>query len=127
MDQVEMAGGKTRTVTLKCIDKKWSFNPDELRAALKRPEVKVFILNSPHNPTGKVFTIEEMQIISDILDECPHVITLFDAVYETLTFDDHKHHNFAAIGHNWDRTISVYSGGKFFSATGWKIGWAIGP
>lgn len=128
MDHVEIAGGKTLAVPLRCKgNSSWEFDPEELRTALKRPQVKIFIFNSPHNPTGKVFSLEEMKTISDILDECPHVITLFDAVYETLTFDYNKHISFSTLGHNWDRTISIYSGGKFFSATGWKVGWAIGP
>ena len=126
MDHVEIAGAISKTVPLRCIDGIWKFNPEELRAALKRPECKIFLFNSPHNPTGKVFTLEEMQIISDILDECPHVIVIYDAVYENLVFDDKKHYYFGSIGNNWDRTISTFSGGKFFSATGWKIGWAIG-
>lgn len=65
--------------------------------------------------------------MSDILDECPHVMVIFDNVYDFLTFDDNKNHTFATIGNNWHRTITVYSGGKLFNATAWKIGWAIGP
>ena len=68
-----------------------------------------------------------MLTISSILDECPHVLVIFDAVYDFLTFDGNKHHNFATIGNNWDRTITVFSGGKLFNATAWKLGWAIGP
>ena len=127
MDHVELAGATSNCVPLRYIDGIWKFNPDELRAALKRPQCKIFLFNSPHNPTGKVFTLEEMQIISKILDECPHVIVIYDAVYENLVFDDRKHLYFGSIGNNWDRTISTFSGGKFFSATGWKVGWVIGP
>ena len=52
---------------------------------------------------------------------------LSDEVYDFLTFDGNKHVSFATIGDNWNRTISVYSGGKLLNATGWKVGWSIGP
>ena len=68
-----------------------------------------------------------MQQISDILDDCPHVLVLSDEVYDFLTFDGLEHVCFATVGNNWDRTVSIFSGGKLFSCTGWKVGWAIGP
>ena len=68
-----------------------------------------------------------MDQISEILDECPHVLVISDEVYEMLTFDGLPHVGFATIGNNWDRTITVFSGGKLLNATGWKVGWAIGP
>lgn len=57
---IEMAGGKTICVPLRCVDDEWVFDPEELRAALSRTEAKIFLFTSPHNPCGKVFTIEEM-------------------------------------------------------------------
>lgn len=57
----------------------------------------------------------------------PGVVVLADEVYDFLTFDTNKHTPFASIGNNWERTISIYSGGKLYNATGWKLGWAIGP
>ncbi len=126
-NQINLAGGKIHAVQIKQKGERFVFDPEELRTALKRPQTKIFLLNSPHNPTGKVFSLEEMLTISAILDECPHVLVIFDSVYNFLTYDDNKHHNFATIGNNWDRTISVYSGGKLFNATGWRLGWAIGP
>ena len=68
-----------------------------------------------------------MQQISDILDDCPHVLVLSDEVYDFLTFDGLEHVCFSTVGNNWDRTVSIFSGGKLFSCTGWKVGWAIGP
>lgn len=85
------------------------------------------ILNNPHNPTGKNFTYEELKELSDILDEYPNVYVMSDEVYEFLTFDGKKHTLFASIGTNYNKTISIFSGGKLFSATGWKLGWAIAP
>ena len=85
------------------------------------------ILNSPHNPTGKVFDIKELEIISEILNDFPEVLVIADEVYEFLTFDNRKHHYFASIGDNWTRTVTIFSGGKLFCCTGWRIGWVIGP
>lgn len=68
-----------------------------------------------------------MEQISDILDDCPHVLTISDEVYDFLTFDGLEHTCFASIRNNWERTISIFSGGKLFNATGWKTGWCIGP
>ena len=127
LDHAEFAGGRVRSVPLKLEDGVWRFDPAALRAALSPLTSKVFVFNSPNNPTGKVFSVDEIQQISDILDECPHVLTLSDEVYDFLTFDGLQHTCFASIGNNWTRTVSIFSGGKLFNATGWKIGWAIGP
>lgn len=66
-------------------------------------------------------------MITGVLKDFPNVIVLADEVYHFLTYDDNKHVCFAEIGDNYNRTITVHSGGKFFYATGWKIGWAVGP
>jgi len=130
LDHIEMAGGKPQFCPLR-YDKEakiWKYDINELRAALGREKCKLFILNSPHNPTGKVFTREEYEEIGTMLEkEFPHIIVLADEVYDFLTFDGRVHVPFAAVGNNWERTVSLYSGGKLFSATGWKLGWAIGP
>ena len=127
LDHCEFAGGKLEGVPLYLEDGEWKFDPAVLREKLSMPESKVFVFNTPHNPTGKVFTVEEMQQISDILDDCPHVLTLSDECYEFLTFDGRTHTSFATVGNNWNRTISIFSAGKLMNATGWKIGWAIAP
>mmetsp|Transcript_24840 Transcript_24840/g.33252 ORF Transcript_24840/g.33252 Transcript_24840/m.33252 type:complete len:445 (+) Transcript_24840:43-1377(+) len=127
LDHAEFCGGSMLGVPLNLVDGIWKFDPEQLRAALSKPTSKVFVFNTPHNPTGKVFTVEEMQQISDILDDCPHVLVLSDEVYDFATFDGRTHTSFATVGNNWDRTISIFSGGKLFNATGWKIGWTIGP
>lgn len=127
LDHIEMSGATLNAVPLNYQDGKWRFDPEVLKAALSSEKARVFIFNTPHNPTGKVFSVEEIQMISDILDECPHVVTLSDEVYDFLTFDDLTHTSFATIGNNWDRTISIFSGGKLLNCTGWKVGWSIGP
>ena len=127
LDHIEMSGAKLNSVPLEYHDDKWTFNPDTLRAALSREEAKVLVINTPHNPTGKVFTKDEIQVISDILDDCPHVVTLSDEVYDFLTFDGTTHTSFATVGNNWHRTVSIFSGGKLLNCTGWKVGWSVGP
>ena len=84
-------------------------------------------MNNAQNPTGKVFTVEEMTQISEILKEFPQVMVISDEVYDFLTFDDTKFVPFSSVGDNFNRTVTVWSGGKLFNATGWKCGWGIGP
>ena len=127
LDHAEMANATINAVPLEYHDEKWTFDPEKLRAALSRHQTKVFMFNTPHNPTGKVFSPDEIQTISDILDDCPHVVTLADEVYDFLTFDGLPHTHFASVGNNWDRTVSVFSGGKLLNCTGWRVGWSIGP
>jgi aspartate/methionine/tyrosine aminotransferase len=125
-EHLDVAGGKVKTVALEEKDGHWNLNIDALRAALSE-RTKMLIINTPHNPTGKCFTLEEQTQISELLKEFPNVVVLSDEVYDRLIFDDRKHVPFASIGDNWNKTISVYSGGKLFLATGWKVGWVIGP
>ena len=99
---------------------------NEFRNALNQ-NTRMLILNSPHNPTGKVFTRDELEDIARIIDEnCPQCVVLSDEVYEHLVFDC-SHIPFASVSETArNRTLSVYSCGKTFSSTGWKIGWIIG-
>lgn len=129
LDHIEMAGGKPAFCPLRYNKEagKWNYDINEVKAAIARPNVKLFILNTPHNPTGKVFTLEELTELSDALKEHPHIVVLADEVYDFLTFDGRKHIPFATVGDNWKKTVSIYSGGKLFSCTGWKIGWCFGP
>jgi len=121
-----MAGATYMPIPLELQDGKWRFDSEKLRHALS-PKTRILILNNAHNPTGKLFTIEELEMITAILKDFPRVIVLSDDVYEYLTFDGKTSTLFASIGDNFERTISTFSGGKLFSATGWKVGWAVGP
>jgi N-succinyldiaminopimelate aminotransferase len=103
----------------------WTFDPDELRAAFT-PRTRALILNTPHNPTGRVFSRAELQMIADLCIE--HDVTVIsDEVYEHLVFDDTQHIPIASLPDMFERTITVSSAGKSFSVTGWKIGWVYGP
>lgn len=103
----------------------WAFDPAELRTAFaKRP--KLMLLNTPHNPTGKVFTRVELELIAGLCQEYD-VIAITDEVYDRLVFGGAVHVSLAELPGMWERTLTLNSIGKTFSVTGWKIGWAIGP
>ena len=125
-NHIQIANGVYKPVPLELKDGLWGFSEDKLREALS-PKTKLLIINNAHNPTGKLYTLDELNAITRVLADYPHVIVLSDDVYEYLTYDGKKSTLFASIGENFNRTISVFSGGKIFSATGWKIGWGIGP
>ena len=127
LDHLEVAGGVLKTVPLESDeDGNWVFDSQLLIDTLSA-HTKILMINTPHNPTGKAFTREELEEITDILEYFPNCVVVADEVYDFLTFDDIEHVSFASIGDNWQRTVSIYSGGKLFNATGWKVGWAIGP
>jgi N-succinyldiaminopimelate aminotransferase len=104
-----------------------TFRPDidALRDAIT-DRTRLLIVNSPHNPTGVVFTREELQGIADIAIE-RDLIVLSDEVYEHLWYDGHPHIPIATLPGMAERTITLGSAGKSFSFTGWKVGWATGP
>jgi aspartate/methionine/tyrosine aminotransferase len=118
---IQMAGGIARVVTLR--PPHWRFDPDELRAAFT-PRTRLLVLNTPHNPTGKVFEAAELDLIAALCRE-HDVIALSDEVYSELTYDGARHLPLATREGMWERTITVDSIGKTFSVTGWKIGWGI--
>ena len=105
------AKGTIKTVPMVLEDSKFRLDLDKLREALSS-KTRLIILNTPHNPTGKVFSLEELEQISDILEEYPNVYVLSDEVYYFLTFDGKPHHIFANIKDNWKKTVTVYSGSK---------------
>ena len=119
---VAMTPGELRLATLR--PPSYEFNPAELAAAFG-PRTKVMLLNSPHNPTGKVFTTAELDAIAELCVR-HDVIAVTDEVYEHLVFDGASHVPLAGRPGMADRTVTVSSGGKTFSVTGWKIGWACG-
>lgn len=121
-----LAGAVVVPVTLRPqTNGRYEFDPSELHAAVT-PKTRMILLNSPHNPTGTVFTTAEMQIIADVAIE-HNLIVLSDEVYEHLVFDDATHISMASLPGMHERTITISSGGKSFNTTGWKIGWACAP
>lgn len=116
------AGGIPRYVPMR--PPQWTFDPEELRQAFSE-RTGAIILNSPHNPTGRVFTQEEMTLIAELCQQ-HDVIVISDEVYEHLTYDDHKHIPMATLPNMFERTLTVSSAAKTFSFTGWKVGWVYG-
>lgn len=120
---VIMAGGVPRFYTLRQPD--WRIDPEQL-AALFSHKTKLIVVNTPHNPTGKLFTQDELALIARLCRE-HDVIALTDEVYEHIIFDGRTHHLLAQEPEMAARTLIISSLGKTFSVTGWKIGWVVGP
>ena len=120
---VAMAGGAVKPVTLHPPD--YGLHVGELRAAITA-RTKLILVNTPHNPTGKVFTREELQAIADVAIE-HNLIVVTDEVYEHLVFDGREHLPLAGFPGMRERTLTISSGGKTFNTTGWKVGWLVGP
>ncbi|TQN40682.1 N-succinyldiaminopimelate aminotransferase [Blastococcus colisei] len=129
---IAMAGGVARPVPLHPPSDSagpWTFDPADLRTAITG-RTKVLLLNTPHNPTGKVFTREELALLADHAVE-HDLLVLADEVYEHLVFDGagdgEGHLSIATLPGMRERTLTVGSAGKTFNVTGWKIGWICGP
>ncbi|KAI7872987.1 pyridoxal phosphate-dependent transferase [Spinellus fusiger] len=106
--------------------REWRLDINELRSKIT-PKTKFIVLNTPHNPIGKVFTEEELIAIGDVAEE-HDLIILSDEVYDRLFFPPYTHlPRIASLKNFWNRTLTVGSGGKTFAATGWRVGWIIGP
>ncbi|XP_077602286.1 kynurenine--oxoglutarate transaminase 3 isoform X1 [Crocuta crocuta] len=103
----------------------WTLDPQEL-ANKFNSKTKAIILNTPHNPIGKVYTKEELQVIADLCIKYD-TLCISDEVYEWLVYTGNKHVKIATFPGMWERTITIGSAGKTFSVTGWKLGWSIGP
>lgn len=120
---VDMARGKSVGIPLSGPLMRPDF--DFLRKAIT-PRSKVIVLNSPHNPSGIVFTRDELQELADIVIEYG-LIVISDEAYEHLWYDGHPHIPISSLPGMFERTLTVGSAGKSFSFTGWKVGWATGP
>jgi N-succinyldiaminopimelate aminotransferase len=125
---IAMAGGVARPVPLHPPadgSGPWTFDPADLRTAIT-PRTRLLLLNSPHNPTGKVFTREELALLAE-LAITHDLLVLTDDVYEHLVFDGAEHVSMATLPGMRERTLVISSAGKTFNVTGWKIGWICGP
>lgn len=120
---IALAGGLRRTSALRFPD--FAVDEASLRAAFS-PRTRLILLNTPHNPTGKVFTRAELDLICSLAREHDAWVVT-DEVYEHLVFDGAVHNPVATLPGMADRTITISSAGKTFSATGWKVGWLHGP
>jgi N-succinyldiaminopimelate aminotransferase len=120
---IAMAGGVRVPVTLRAPG--FRLDTDALRAAVT-PRTALLLVNSPHNPTGMVLNDEELSAIADVARE-HDLVVITDEVYEHLTYGAARHVPLATLDGMRERTVTISSGGKSFSFTGWKVGWASGP
>ncbi|MGH9935797.1 MAG: pyridoxal phosphate-dependent aminotransferase, partial [Blastocatellia bacterium] len=125
-----LSGASMRYVTLYAPagdEHDWRFDPDELRAAFNE-KTKAIIINTPHNPTGKVFTREELRLIADLCVEYD-ALALTDEIYEHIWYPDAargvQHISIATLDGMRDRTVTINSLSKTYSVTGWRVGYAI--
>ncbi|XP_078502717.1 kynurenine--oxoglutarate transaminase 1-like [Lissotriton helveticus] len=131
---VRMAGGTSVYIPLRpspaeghnpASSTDWRLDPAELSAKFTK-RTKAIVVNTPNNPLGKVFTRKELQLIADLCTK-HNVLCFSDEVYEWLVYDGRTHIRIATLPGMWERTLTIGSAGKTFSATGWKVGWVMGP
>jgi aspartate/methionine/tyrosine aminotransferase len=103
----------------------WNFDEQELRAAFGK-HTKAIILNTPNNPTGKVFTRTELELIRDLCVEFD-VLAITDEIYEHILYDGTKHISMASLDGMRERTVTINGMSKTYSVTGWRVGWAVAP
>ncbi len=123
-----LSGAKPRFVKLSppaTEDGEWSFDERELRAAF-HSQTKAIIVNTPNNPTGKVFTRTELELIRDLCVEF-NVLCITDEIYEHIFYDSTKHISMASLDDMKERTVTINSLSKTYSVTGWRVGWTIAP
>jgi aminotransferase len=129
-----LSGATPRYVTLHAPDPSapadslragWSFDPDELAAAFNE-KTKAIIINTPNNPTGKVFTRDELETIAALCRKWD-AIAISDEIYEHIIYDGHQHVPMATLEGMADRTVTLNGLSKTYSVTGWRVGWTISP
>ena len=123
-----LSGAKPRFVKLRpptSAEAGWTFDERELRAVFHN-HTKAIILNTPNNPTGKVFTREELEIIRDLCVKF-NVLAVTDEIYEHIIYDGAQHVSIASLDGMQDRTVTINGLSKTYSVTGWRVGWTIAP
>ncbi len=120
---IELSGGIPIIYELKAPD--YQINWQEF-ATLVTPKTKMIILNTPHNPTGKIWTASDVGNLQAIVAQT-NIIILSDEVYEHLIYDNQTHQSLLSYPELWKRTMAIYSFGKTFHATGWKMGYVVAP
>ena len=123
-----LSGAKPIFITLHPPDSsssEWTFDEHQLRSAFHH-QTKAIILNTPNNPTGKVFTRKEMGLIRDLCVEF-NVLAITDEIYEHIIYDDAEHISIAGLDGMAERTVTINGLSKTYSVTGWRVGWAVAP
>jgi aminotransferase len=106
-------------------DGEWTFDERELRAAFHQ-QTKAIIVNTPNNPTGKVFARAELELIRDLCVEFD-VLAIADEIYEHILYDGVRHISIASLEGMSERTVTINALSKTYSVTGWRVGWAVAP
>src|SRR5258707_14103109 len=122
-----LSGARPRFVKLRAPASdggEWTFDEEELRAAFDK-NTKAVILNTPNNPTGKVFTRAELELIRDLCVEFD-VLAITDEIYEHILYDGTEHISMASLDGMRERTVTINGMSKTYSVTGWRVGWAVG-
>jgi aminotransferase len=123
-----LSGAKPKFVKLrppKDESGEWTFDEKELRRAFDN-HTKAIILNTPNNPTGKVFTREELELIRDLCLKFD-VLAITDEIYEHILYDGTEHISMVSLDGMRDRTVTINGMSKTYSVTGWRVGWAVAP
>ncbi|MBX9949412.1 MAG: aminotransferase class I/II-fold pyridoxal phosphate-dependent enzyme [Candidatus Obscuribacterales bacterium] len=120
---VAICGGTPRYVKLH--SPSWTFDRNELAAAFNK-RTRVILINTPHNPTGRVFTMDELSFIADLCKQWD-VLAITDEIYEYMVYDGRKHISMATLPGMRERTITISGLSKTFSITGWRLGYAVAP
>jgi aminotransferase len=120
---VILSGATAKYITLH--PPKWKFDYEELRRAFNE-KTKAIIINTPNNPTGKVFSKSELEYIAKLCKEF-NALAICDEIYEHITYDGEAHISIASLPGMYERSITINSASKTYSVTGWRVGWAIAP
>ncbi len=118
-----MSGAVPRYVRMRWPD--WRIDEEALKTAFS-PRTKAVIVNTPNNPTGKVYSKEELRLLADLCAD-HDVVAVTDEIYEHIVYDGQRHLSLATLGDMSERTITITGLSKTYSATGWRVGWAIAP
>jgi aminotransferase len=118
-----LAGARPRYVTLR--PPEWTFDEEELEGAFSA-RTRAVVVNSPHNPTGKVFSVEELAAIARLCER-HDAIAITDEIYEHITYDGRVHVPMATLPGMRERTVTISALSKTYSVTGWRVGWAVAP
>lgn len=126
-DQVDIAGGKPLLLETKEEDN-YKINPDDLKALIaENPNIKALMLNNPNNPTGAIYSKEELLLIGQICLE-NNILIIADEIYEKLVYDNAKHYSIAALKAEFkDITVIINGVSKAYAMTGWRLGYSVGP
>ncbi len=123
-EMIKLAGGKMVKVSTG-IAEGFKLNPQQLEDAITK-NTKAFLFNSPSNPTGAVYTFDELKGLAKVLEKHPDILIIADEIYELINFEG-KHHSFASFGSLKDRVILINGVAKGFAMTGWRIGYMAAP